>query len=46
MYAHEHMVLYLAPCHCHMNAVLLIWSQVEGCCTAVVKMGVVAVTMM
>jgi len=46
MYEHGHMVLHLAPCHCHMNAIELIWTQLEGCCTSVVKMGVVAVTKM
>jgi hypothetical protein len=46
MYEHGHMVLHMAPCHYHMNAIELIWSQVEGCCTSVIKMGVVAVTKM
>lgn len=46
MFEHGHMVLHLAPCQYHMNAIELIWIQLEGCCTSVVKMGVVAVTKM
>ena len=44
MYEHGHMVLHLATCRHHTNAIEIIWSQVKGCCTSVVKMGVVAVT--
>jgi hypothetical protein len=46
MYEHGHMVLHLATYHYHMNATELIWNQMEGCCTSMVKMGVVTVTKM
>jgi len=46
MCEHGHISLHLATCHYHMNAIELIWSQVEGCCTSIVKMGAGIVTKM
>jgi hypothetical protein len=39
MYEHGHIVLQLALCPYHMNAIKLIWFLVRGCCSSVANMG-------